>query len=200
MTGGCSCITGSSTASRRSSGTWCWRSTIRYSSAGRSRSLFFSHDARTVKEQYPERHALQQLSDDAGSWSRSPSATCPAPGSSFPRQATGCSGKGGDQLLPFTPRPPSKAQLWPTSLSATQPSPTSGDGTCSILCRAAPGSQPCRDLWFTGHSRADTSVPARSALYPEGTARHRACRQEADPASRAVSSPLRRRSGGNGIA
>ena len=35
---------------------------FRYSSAGRSRSLFFSRDARAVKRQYPERPALQQLS------------------------------------------------------------------------------------------------------------------------------------------
>jgi hypothetical protein len=62
---------------------------FRYSSEGKSRSLFFfSRDARTVKQQYPERDALQQLSDDArfvvsepvgdlpGAWVELPEASC----------------------------------------------------------------------------------------------------------------------------
>jgi hypothetical protein len=62
---------------------------FRYSSAGRSRSLFFSRDARTVKRQYPERPALQQLSDDAQFVVSEPIGDLPGAWASCPRQATG---------------------------------------------------------------------------------------------------------------
>ena len=78
---------------------------FRYSSEGKSRSLYFSRDARTVKGHYPERHALQQLSDDARLSSRSPSAICPAPGSSCPRQATGWSAREVTSSCPSPPNP-----------------------------------------------------------------------------------------------
>ena len=38
---------------------------FRYSSEGKSRSLFYSRDIRTLRELYPERQILQQLSSDA---------------------------------------------------------------------------------------------------------------------------------------
>jgi predicted glutamine amidotransferase len=84
---------------------------FRYSSAGRSRSLFFSRDARTVKGQYPERHALQQLSDDARFVVSEPIGDLPGAWAELPEASYGVVSKGGDQLLPFTPRPPSKARL-----------------------------------------------------------------------------------------
>ena len=178
MTGGCSCTTGSSTASRRSSGTWCSRSTnrcfprsrgqadtevlfylaltfgladdppdavaraigfveacgrqrgvthpfqgtiatsdgeslwvFRYSSEGKSRSLYFSRDARTIKQQYPERPALQQLSDDARLVVSEPIGDLPGAWVELPEATYGVVSKGGDQLLPFTPKPPSKTRL-----------------------------------------------------------------------------------------
>src|SRR5881227_3219155 len=38
---------------------------FRYSTEGNSRSLFFSRDARTLRELYPDRERIQHLSDDA---------------------------------------------------------------------------------------------------------------------------------------
>ena len=96
---------------------------FRYSSAGRSRSLFFSRDARTVKRQYPERPALQQLSDDARFVVSEPIGDLPGAWAELPEASYGVVSTGGDQLLPFTPKPPSKARLWPGNPSATQPRP-----------------------------------------------------------------------------
>jgi hypothetical protein len=83
---------------------------FRYSSQGRSRSLFFSRDARTVKRQYPGRHALQQLSNDARFVVSEPIGDLPGAWAELPEASYGVVSKGGDQLLPFTLRPPSKAR------------------------------------------------------------------------------------------
>ncbi|HSE10002.1 MAG TPA: class II glutamine amidotransferase [Nocardioidaceae bacterium] len=79
--------------------TWAFR----YSSVGRSRSLFHSVDISTLRQQYPELPALQDLSDDArlvvsepladlkGAWREVPESTCVVV-------------RGGEQeLLPFAP-------------------------------------------------------------------------------------------------
>ena len=78
---------------------------FRYSSEGKSRSLYFSRDARTVKRQYPERPALQQLSDDARFVVSEPIGDLPGAWVELPEASYGVVGKGGDQLLPFTPNP-----------------------------------------------------------------------------------------------
>ena len=64
--------------------TWAFR----YSSEGRSRSLFHSADISTLRDQYPDLPVLQQLSDDArlvvseplgdlhGAWQEVPESTC----------------------------------------------------------------------------------------------------------------------------
>lgn len=61
---------------------------FRYSSEGRSRSLFHSTDVATLREQYPDNPALQSISPDAlvvvseplgnlqGAWQQVPEATC----------------------------------------------------------------------------------------------------------------------------
>ena len=84
---------------------------FRYSSEGKSRSLFFSRDARTVKQQYPERHALKQLSDDSRFVVSEPIGDLPGAWVELPEASYGVVGKGGDQLLPFAPEPPSKVRL-----------------------------------------------------------------------------------------
>lgn len=38
---------------------------FRYSSQGKSRSLFFTRDVRTLRQQYPDREILREVSDDA---------------------------------------------------------------------------------------------------------------------------------------
>jgi glutamine amidotransferase len=61
---------------------------FRYSSEGRSRSLFHSTDISTLREQYPDNEVLHRLSDDSrlvvseplgdlrGAWREVPEATC----------------------------------------------------------------------------------------------------------------------------
>jgi predicted glutamine amidotransferase len=79
---------------------------FRYSSAGKSRSLFVSRDARTVKQQYPERRALQRLSDDARFVVSEPIGDLPGAWAELPEATYGVVGPGDDQLLPFAPKPP----------------------------------------------------------------------------------------------
>jgi predicted glutamine amidotransferase len=79
---------------------------FRYSSEGESRSLFYSTDVATVRQQHPEVEALNELSDDArlvvsepirelaGAWNEVPESTC-----SFVHG-------GRDEILPFVPTPP----------------------------------------------------------------------------------------------
>jgi predicted glutamine amidotransferase len=78
---------------------------FRYSSEGKSRSLFFSRDARTVKQQHPERHALQQLPDDARFVVSEPIGDLPGAWAEVPEASYAVVAKGGDQLLPFAPSP-----------------------------------------------------------------------------------------------
>jgi predicted glutamine amidotransferase len=79
---------------------------FRYSSEGKSRSLFVSRDARTIKQQYPERLALQQLSDDARFVVSEPIGDLPGAWAELPEATYGVVGAGDDQLLPFVPKPP----------------------------------------------------------------------------------------------
>lgn len=79
--------------------TWAFR----YSSEGRSRSLFHSADIATLREQYPDHPVLHDLSDDArlvvseplgdlqGAWVEVPEATCLVVHG------------GGEEMLPFAP-------------------------------------------------------------------------------------------------
>lgn len=82
---------------------------FRYSSAGNSRSLFFSRDARTLKQLYPEREALQQASDDARLVVSEPIGDLPGAWHEVPEASCAIAGKGDDVLRPFSPKPPSLA-------------------------------------------------------------------------------------------
>ncbi len=76
---------------------------FRYSSEGRSRSLFHSTDVSTLRHQYPDNPVLHQLSDDArlvvseplgdlrGAWREVPESTCVVVGG------------GHEELRPFSP-------------------------------------------------------------------------------------------------
>jgi len=76
---------------------------VRYSSEGRSRSLFHSTDVATLRAQYPDNPLLRRLSDDArlvvseplgdlrGAWQEVPESTCVV------------IGQGRQELRPFTP-------------------------------------------------------------------------------------------------
>ena len=85
--------------------TWAFR----YSSEGRSRSLFHSTDVSTLREQYPDNPLLHGLSDDArlivseplgdlkGAWREVPESTCVVVHG------------GKEELQPFTPKAPALA-------------------------------------------------------------------------------------------
>jgi glutamine amidotransferase len=78
---------------------------FRYSSEGRSRSLFYSTRTATLRAQYPDNPMLHRLSDEtrlivseplgslAGAWNEVPESSC------------GVIGQGQDELKTFTPRP-----------------------------------------------------------------------------------------------
>ena len=59
---------------------------FRYSSQGKSRSLFYTRDIRTLRREYPGREILREVPTTRGSWSPSRSATCPAHGRKCPRR------------------------------------------------------------------------------------------------------------------
>ena len=81
---------------------------FRYSSEGKSRSLFYSTAVHTLRAQYPDNPVLHDLSDEtrlvvseplgdlAGAWNEVPESSC------------GVIHKGQDELRPFMPRPPSQ--------------------------------------------------------------------------------------------
>ena len=80
---------------------------FRYSTEGKSRSLFFTTDIPTLRKLYPERELFQQVSADTrlivseplgdveGVWNEVPEASC------------GVVGRGRDELRPFRPKAPS---------------------------------------------------------------------------------------------
>jgi predicted glutamine amidotransferase len=81
---------------------------FRYSSEGKSRSLFFSRDIRTLRELYPERQILQELSDDARIVLSEPIGDLPGAWNEVPEGSYGVAGKGEDQLRPFRVKRPGK--------------------------------------------------------------------------------------------
>jgi hypothetical protein len=116
---------------------------FRYSSAGESRSLFFSRDARAVKGQYPERPALQQLSDDARFVVSEPIGDLPGAWAELPEASYGVVSKGGDQLLPFTPQTPIESPV--TGIQLTGESQVSGP--------PGPACRPLQARWMTQDAR-----------------------------------------------
>ena len=79
---------------------------FRYSSEGKSRSLFFSRDVRTVRQLYPEREILRQVSDETRLVVSEPVGDLPGAWIEVPEASYGVVTKGPDQLLPFVPKPP----------------------------------------------------------------------------------------------
>ena len=82
---------------------------VRYSSEGKSRSLYYTTDVPTLRQLYPQRQLLRELSEDArlivseplgdvaGVWNEVPEATC------------AIVGRDHDDMRPFHPRAPSKS-------------------------------------------------------------------------------------------
>src|SRR3954454_6561665 len=87
--------------------TWAFR----YSSEGRSRSLFFTGHVPTLRQLYPERSVLFEVSDDARLVVSEPVGDLPGAWHEVPESTYGVIGQGEDRIARFTVKPPSSAVL-----------------------------------------------------------------------------------------
>ena len=78
----------------------------RYSSEGKSRSLFFTTDARTLKQQYPDLEELQLISDEARAIVSEPLGDLAGVWNEAPESHIGIVQPGADELRAFRPRRP----------------------------------------------------------------------------------------------
>ncbi|WP_245160075.1 hypothetical protein [Blastococcus sp. CT_GayMR20] len=85
--------------------TWAFR----YSSEGRSRSLFHSVDVSTLRQQYPDNPLLHQASDDARLIVSEPLGDLRGAWREVPESACVTISGGRDELRPFVPTVPSLA-------------------------------------------------------------------------------------------
>jgi predicted glutamine amidotransferase len=76
---------------------------FRYSSEGRSRSLFFSTDVRTLRALYPENELLRDLGDESRLVVSEPLGELPGAWNEVPEASYGVIQPGQDELHPFTP-------------------------------------------------------------------------------------------------
>jgi predicted glutamine amidotransferase len=79
---------------------------FRYSSEGKSRTLYYSTDVRTVREMYPERPRLQELSDETRIVVSEPLLDLPGAWNEVPESSYGVVQNGEDELRPFRPVAP----------------------------------------------------------------------------------------------
>lgn len=78
---------------------------FRYSSEGKSRSLFFTKDVPTLRNLYPEREILHEVSADARLVVSEPMGDLPGAWNEVPESSYGVVGHGDDQLRPFKVKP-----------------------------------------------------------------------------------------------
>jgi predicted glutamine amidotransferase len=76
---------------------------FRYSSEGKSRSLFFSTAVGTVRELYPDRQRLQEVSDETRIVVSEPLVDLPGAWNEVPESSYGVVQEGADEMHPFTP-------------------------------------------------------------------------------------------------
>jgi glutamine amidotransferase len=81
-------------------GVWAFR----YSSDGRSRSLFYSTAVSTLRHQYPDNPILHELSDEARLVVSEPLGDLAGAWNEVPESTYGVIQEGQDELRPFTPR------------------------------------------------------------------------------------------------
>jgi hypothetical protein len=102
---------------------------FRYSSEGKSRSLFFTGSIPALRKLYPEREIVQEASDDARLIVSEPIGNLPDAWIEVPESSWGVVGEGEDELRPFRVKPPSKGTLvgsspiWPARQAATSAPP-----------------------------------------------------------------------------
>jgi predicted glutamine amidotransferase len=77
---------------------------FRYSSEGKSRSLYYSTNVRTLREMYPERPRLQEVSDESRIIVSEPIIELAGAWNEVPESSYGLVCEGEDQMRPFRPR------------------------------------------------------------------------------------------------
>jgi predicted glutamine amidotransferase len=82
--------------------TWCFR----YSSERKSRSLFFTRNIETLRELYPDRAVVREVSEDTRLIVSEPIGNLPGAWHEVPESSYGVVGRGEDSLSPFKVRPP----------------------------------------------------------------------------------------------
>jgi predicted glutamine amidotransferase len=82
---------------------------FRYSSEGRSRSLFFTGNVTTLRGLYPDREMLFEMSEDARLVVSEPIGDLPGAWNEVPESSYGVVGGGEDRLERFTVKPPAPA-------------------------------------------------------------------------------------------
>ena len=80
---------------------------FRYSSEGESRSLFYSTDVSTLRDQHPDNAILHRLSDESRLVVSEPLGDLAGAWNEVPEASYGVIREGRDELRHFTPRPPS---------------------------------------------------------------------------------------------
>jgi predicted glutamine amidotransferase len=76
---------------------------FRYSSEGKSRSLFFSTDVRALRELYPDNEELRNFGDECRLVVSEPLGDLPGVWNEVPESSYGVIQPGQDELHPFTP-------------------------------------------------------------------------------------------------
>jgi predicted glutamine amidotransferase len=79
---------------------------FRYSSEGKSRSLYYTTDVPTLRRLYPERQLFQEVSDDSRLIVSEPLGDVAGVWNEVPEASYGVVGRGHDVLRPFLPRAP----------------------------------------------------------------------------------------------
>jgi predicted glutamine amidotransferase len=87
-----------------SDGTRVWG--FRYSTEGKSRSLFYSTLVATLRQEYPDNPLFERLSDETRIVVSEPLGDLPGAWNEVPESSYGVIQEGQDELHPFTPRPP----------------------------------------------------------------------------------------------
>jgi glutamine amidotransferase len=89
--------------------TWAFR----YSTEGKSRTLFFTKHVPTLRQLYPDRGILQEVSDETRLIVSEPIGDLPGAWNEVPEASYGIVEPGDDQLRQFTPKPPARTVAVP---------------------------------------------------------------------------------------
>jgi predicted glutamine amidotransferase len=94
---------------------------FRYSSEGRSRSLFFSTDVRTLRALYPDNELLRDLGDESRLVVSEPLGELPGAWNEVPEASYGVIQPGQDELHPFTPTTEASGRCEPGDADPSAP-------------------------------------------------------------------------------